>query len=105
MITVTILHAMKYLVKAKKYIVMKIGFQHLREVYQGCDGQGLYHNNQQGLCNCASIMNYIICQYILQENCFNFKDLFELLSIVSYFLKLRLLFFGNSGHSCVLKSS
>ena len=94
MITVTILHAMKYLVKAKKKKAVNIGFQHLREVYQGCEGQFLYHNNQQGLCSFGSIMNYIICQHILQENDFNFKDPFELLSIVSYFLKLRLLFLG-----------
>ena len=94
MITVTILHAMKYLVKAKKYKAVKIGFQHLREVYQGCEGQALYHNNQQGLCSFGSIMNYIICQHILQENDFNFKDPFELLSKVCYFLKLRLLFLG-----------
>ena len=93
MITVTILHAIKYLVKAKKYKAVKIGFQHLREVYQGCEGQALYHNNQQGLCNFGSIMNYIICQHILQND-FNFKDPFELLSIVSYFLKLRLSFLG-----------
>ena len=90
MIAVRILHAIKYLVKANKYKAVKIGFQHLREVYQGCEGQFLYHNNQQGLCSFGSIMNYIICQHILQENDFNFKDPFELLSKVCYFLKLRL---------------
>ena len=80
MIAVMILHNLQTIwSRPEIQALLQIGFQHLRDIYQVCEGQGLNYNNQQSLENCDSTMTYVICLNILQENGFNCKGISKLL--------------------------